>query len=313
MAVVIRKRIAKGLIAAFVVAGLTSPAFAFENSLPSLPGTAMTNESIDVIENTLPLGIPCPNLTDHAVDAGPVSRWWRSGRDGITPTQIVIHTTESDRVVGGAFNVASWLSRTNYRASAHFVVDVEQTLITVDIEDTAWGVGGPQNNSGVQIELVGEASSTREEWLSPSGASQLCRAAALTAQIAQVYDIPLRLVEAPGLRVGTAGVVGHHAYSEAFGISTHTDPGPGFPWDAFLAQAASYLTEAAAVQQLPMDRLLPNKPSGPVSDSDTKNEPLPELSELYRILEELEADISEEKLDGLAITGRILESGNNPS
>ena len=308
MAAVRTKRIVKRMIAAALIAGMSSPAFAFENALPALPGTEAMAENIEIIENTLPLGIPCPSLTDHAITEGPVSRWWRPGRDGNIPTQIVIHTTESDLEVGGAFNVASWLSRTDYRASAHFVVDVEETLITVDLEDTAWGVGGPQNNSGVQIELVGAASSTREDWLSPSAAYQLCRAAALTAQIAQVYDIPLRLLEAPGLLVGTAGVVGHYAYSEAFGLSTHTDPGPGFPWDAFLAQAASYLTEAAVVPQLPLDRIVSNKPSGPVSENDTKNEPLPELSELYRILDELEADISEEKLNSLGFTARNSET-----
>ena len=297
-----RKRLRKGLVAAAVLAAIATPAFATESILPPIHGIAQQSESIEFEKDTLPLGIPCPSLAEYAVTEGPISRWWSPGRAGNIPTQIVIHTTESKREVGGALNVASWLARTNYRASAHFVIDMETTLITVDLEDTAWGVGGTQNNSGVQIELVGEASSKREEWLSPYSAKQLCRAAALTAQIAQLYDIPLRLVEAPGLLVDTAGVAGHHAYSEAFGISTHTDPGPDFPWDAFLAQSISYLTEAAASIQLPIDRLIPNKPSGPISDNDIKNDPLPDLSELYRILDELEVEISQEKINALVST-----------
>lgn len=299
-----RRRAQRALSAAAVIAGLATPAVAFDSSFPPLPGTGALVVVVEPELNTLPLGVQCPSLMEQSITDGPVSRWWRPGRDTQPPSQIVIHTTESQREPGGAFNVATWLSRTNYRASAHFVVDVEQTLLTVDLADTAWGVGGSPNSSSVQIELVGEASSTREQWLAPDGAIQLCRAAALTAQIAQLYDIPLRLVEAPGLRAGTAGVAGHHAYTEAFGISTHSDPGEGFPWDGFLAQAAAYLTDAAAVDPLQTDRLLPNRPSGPLSDTDDRNQPLPELAELYRLLEDLEKDISEEKLEQLAGLGR---------
>lgn len=239
---------------------------------------------------TAPLGVQCPSLYELQVVLGPIARWWQVGRGTSTPRQIVIHTTESDLVEGGASNVAKWLSRTNYRASSHFIIDSNETLLTVDLMDTAWGVGGAPNASTIQIELVGSASASREDWLAPDSARQLCRAAALSAQLSLLYDIPLRLVEAPGLLTDTPGVAGHDAFSEAYKISDHTDPGAGFPWDAFLAQSASYLAEAAAAEPLPTDWIGQARPDGPKTDEDTENSPLPVLADLYKLLEELEGD-----------------------
>jgi len=254
---------------------------------------------------TIPLQQPCPSLMTMLPKQGPLSRWWGGGRYTGTPKNIVIHTTESGLRKGSAKAVASWLSRTEYKASAHYVIDADETLSIVDLEDTAWGVGGgPQNSSGVQLELVGRASTTRDDWLNGLEHKVLCRAAAITALLAYTYEIPLRRVEAHGLNDLISGVAGHSAYTTAFGISTHTDPGIEFPWDAFLAQSAQYLEAASQHGPLSEDIHKPDRPLS--SGSENSGQPLPEFGNVVKSLDkitELLKDLS--SMVGIAANPKI--------
>jgi hypothetical protein len=260
---------------------------------------------------TQPLGEQCAEFASLLIEEGPIGRWFTPGRRNGKPTHIVLHTTESPREPGGELNVAAWLSRTDYRASTHFVIGPERSLRVVDLGDTAWGVGSVSNATGVQIELIGYASNDRDEWLTSEGRFQLCRAAALAAALSHSYDIPLRRVEAPGLLDGVSGVAGHHAFAQAFGGSTHTDPGDGFPWDSFLAQAATFLELAAVAGPLPEDVLKPDFPSGLPAGSDSSEEgSLATLSELRRIVRELDTFFDD--LNIISKFGGIVQGVNGP-
>lgn len=261
--------------------------------------------------DTLPLGSQCGEYSSFLIEDGPLGRWFTPGRRLGNPTHLVIHTTESEREAGGELNVATWLSRTDYRASTHFVVGPERTLRTVDLADTAWGVGSTGNATGVQIELIGYASHDRDRWLQPDGQQMLCRAAALAAALSITYDIPLRRVETQGLLDGVAGVAGHHAYTLAFGGSTHTDPGEGFPWDSFLAQAAAMLDQAHEAGPLPEDVLKPDLPSGIPSGAPSPEEgALAELDQLRAILRELDTLFDE--LAIISKIGGVIDGVNGP-
>jgi hypothetical protein len=260
---------------------------------------------------TQPLGTECGEFSTLGVENGPLGRWFTPGRRTGLPTHIVIHTTESPREPGGEMNVASWLSRTDYRASAHYVIGSEDTLLTVDLADTAWGVGSQGNATGIQLELIGYASHDRDQWLQPDGQLLLCRAAALAASLAITYDIPLRRVETEGLLAGVAGVAGHHAFTRAFGGSTHTDPGEGFPWDSFLAQAATMLESARLAGPLPEDVLKPDLPSGLPSGTTWPEEgALAELDELRKIMREIDTILDD--LSIISKFGGILDGVNGP-
>lgn len=240
-----------------------------------------------------------------------MARWWGGGRYLGAPKNIVIHTTESSLRSNSAMAVASWLARTTYKASAHFVVDANQTIQIVDLADTAWGVGGSaQNASGVQIEIVGYASTTRENWLNGPEQRALCRAAALTALLGNTFDIPMLRVEPVGLQDGASGVVAHRSYSQTYGISNHTDPGPEFPWDGFLSQAAIYLEQAQLLPPLPQDVKKPDRPIA-VGRENT-GQPLPEFGEIVDQLDELQSLLTD--LSQIAIGfGRNLTTGSRSS
>ena len=46
-------------------------------------------------------------------------------------------------------------------------------------------------------------------------------------------------MRAAGLRAGARGITGHADVSVAFRKSDHWDPGPAFPWAAFLRQVSA--------------------------------------------------------------------------
>ena len=54
--------------------------------------------------------------------------------------------------------------------------------------------------------------------------------AKLVAKKCVKYNIPVRKLSAEELRAGKRGIVGHKEVSDAFGMSSHSDPGPNFPW-----------------------------------------------------------------------------------
>jgi len=61
------------------------------------------------------------------------------------------------------------------------------------------------------------------------------------ARCAAKYVIPVRRLTTSQLRGGEYGFAGHGDITEAFGEGTHTDPGPGFPWDVLLARVGQRL------------------------------------------------------------------------
>ncbi len=62
----------------------------------------------------------------------------------------------------------------------------------------------------------------------------LVNSARITAGLCDMFAVPRELVEVDGLQRGDRGITSHRWASLAFKRSTHTDPGPEFPWDLYL-------------------------------------------------------------------------------
>ena len=172
-----------------------------------------------------PVWVPSPNF--------------RQGRRGRIRV-LVIHTAESPESKGSAIGVARWLSRPTTRASAHYILDGRHFLQQVHERDTAWAAPGA-NHDGIQIELAGRARQTPAEWADAESKLILDRCARLLALLGHQRGIPLVHLTPRDLKdTSRKGVVGHADVTAAFGRSTHTDPGPGFPWASVLAAARRY-------------------------------------------------------------------------
>lgn len=166
-----------------------------------------------------------------------------SGPGNITPTRVVVHTTSpvvgypKASQPGMAASTARYFASGATIGSAHYVVDVagEQHCVP----DAIVANHAPPNGHSIGIEICAEGgnyaqSYTREQWLSPQVWPAVLNAAKRTRELCQRFGIPMVRLTVQDLLLGRHGVCGHVDVSNAWHQSTHSDPGPGFPWPEFM-------------------------------------------------------------------------------
>ncbi len=157
---------------------------------------------------------------------------------------VVLHSTEGSETSGAARAVALWFAgkagAPAPQASAHYVVDMNSIVQCVREDDVAWHAPGA-NHNGIGIEHVGYAKQSAAAWGDPYSAAELALSAGLCAGICQRHGIPVAFVDAAGLLRHERGITTHAEVTKAFHGSTHTDPGAGFPMDAYLAMVRAAL------------------------------------------------------------------------
>lgn len=160
----------------------------------------------------------------------------KTSADDRAITIVVIHTMEIREHDGAAEACAAWFASPVSEVSAHYCVDADTTIQCVRDADIAWHARGGNANS-IGIELAGFAAQGARDWNDAYSRAVIDRAARLTAKVCARYGIPVRRVRASGLVAGRRGITGHADVSAAFRKSDHWDPGPAFPWGAFLRLA----------------------------------------------------------------------------
>lgn len=168
---------------------------------------------------------------------------------------IVVHDMEFPVRDTAAEECARFFANSIRKASAHVAVDTNSAVRCVPDEATAWAAPGA-NSDGLHIELCGYARFTREEWLSGDNLLVLKQAALVVADWATKYDIPVEHLSVGQVKDGkTRGICGHADVTEAFHESTHTDPGPNFPWPEFLQLVRDALEEDVALSDEDVQRI----------------------------------------------------------
>jgi N-acetyl-anhydromuramyl-L-alanine amidase AmpD len=153
---------------------------------------------------------------------------WRTAVD-----LVVIHSTECPRSLGAARNVARWFAGPDApMASAHYIVDDDEVIQCVSERNVAWAAPGA-NRRGIQIELVGYARHTEQEWLE---GGVIERARGLVSAICERWAIPVTKLGPEELLQGCRGIAGHIDVSRAWHRSSHWDPGFGFPWGRLMRE-----------------------------------------------------------------------------
>lgn len=148
---------------------------------------------------------------------------------------IVIHSTEAYP----GFGSVSWFRNPASQGSANMVVDNDHAWRTLPDLVIPWAAP-PKNTSGWHLEMAGKARWSKDYWMKYHK-KELDRAAYKIALRSFWYDIPLVQLGVVGLRLGRKGVVYHSTISKAYGLSDHTDPGPGFPLKYVLAEAKKHV------------------------------------------------------------------------
>lgn len=151
------------------------------------------------------------------------------------PNIVVIHTAEVGKTDTVAETLARAMGASTREASAHYFVDRDSVVQSVNEGDTAWHAPGV-NERGIGIEHAGYAKQTASEWGDAYNRAMLALSARVSAEIADRWGIPVRRLTVEQVRAGESGFASHNDVSKAFGRSNHWDPGPNFPWAWYLSQ-----------------------------------------------------------------------------
>jgi len=149
---------------------------------------------------------------------------------------IAIHNTSNDASDEAE---AAYATRRTDGVSSHFYVDDDSVTQSLDTESRAGHAGSRiGNENALCFELTGANGKTRDWWLANIAWTELGRVIAYIL----THDPDLA-----GFQVRRASVAemqsnprvkafyGHDDMRRAWGGTTHTDPGPNFPWDRLFA------------------------------------------------------------------------------
>lgn len=156
------------------------------------------------------------------------------------PRLIVLHSIECPEASTRAESTAAYFARGEAVSSAHYCVDSDSAVQCVDDHHIAYHAPGC-NLTGIGIEHAGYARQTRDEWLDDFGQRMLSLSIQLSARLCGRWKIPAVYIGAGDLRLGKPGITTHAEVTIAFGKSTHTDPGPGFPVAWYVSRVAALL------------------------------------------------------------------------
>ncbi|HET9234786.1 MAG TPA: peptidoglycan recognition family protein [Candidatus Eisenbacteria bacterium] len=148
---------------------------------------------------------------------------------------IVIHTTEGSEGATSAEDGAAYDQRRTDGTSAHFYVDSNSVVQCVRTEDIAHTARATGNRHGIHIEVCGRAGQSAAQWNDAASRATIEQLAELCKMLRRKYPVPLVNLTPAQVADFKIGFCEHKDISLAFGQSTHTDPGPNFPWQRLFA------------------------------------------------------------------------------
>lgn len=148
---------------------------------------------------------------------------------------IAIHCTAN---TASAMAEARYAQKRTDGVSAHFYADSFEVIQSLDTTSKAGHAGSTQGNeNAIAVEITGLASWSRTQWLATVAWP------ALGATLATVINWhwpdgsfgvrhtgPAEMTANPKVKA----LYGHNDMRLAWGHTTHTDPGPNFPWDRLI-------------------------------------------------------------------------------
>jgi hypothetical protein len=171
---------------------------------------------------------------------------WFTRTTGRQIDLVVLHDMEYPEKGTAAEDCATIFQTGARVASAHICVDSDTAVRCVQDQDIAYGAPSA-NHNGLHIEHAGYASQTMGEWLDDYGTAMLTISAGLVAEWCDRYKIPKQYLAAADLRGGARGITTHRQVNIAWPANDgHTDPGPDFPIDWYIALVQTHSEGLAA-------------------------------------------------------------------
>lgn len=160
---------------------------------------------------------------------------WKGSKTNKPINRIVIHATvgaEPDNPTA-AENTVNYSKRTTRASSYHYIADSRKSLQYV--YDGTVAFHAPPNQHSIGYELCCSLTNEgRGHWEDAAHQSMLNIVAQDVAKLCLAYDIPIQKIGFLALRQGKKGLCGHNDVRDAWRQTSHWDPGPYFPWKAFV-------------------------------------------------------------------------------
>lgn len=145
---------------------------------------------------------------------------------------IAIHNTSN---VASDEDEASYADHRTDGTSSHFYVDGDSVTQSLDTDDKAGHAGSRQGNeNAIAFEITGTNDKSRQWWLSNVAWDKLGYVIAYVLRHDPDYvGFQVRRASVAEMKANpqVRAFYGHDDMRLAWGGTTHTDPGPGFPWD----------------------------------------------------------------------------------
>lgn len=174
-------------------------------------------------------------------------------RDTSAIRLLVVHTSEGSENTTSAEALASFIAtpRTSTNlASYHYVADTDDVIPIVPDNFVAFANAGA-NSDGLSICYPGTAAQNADQWHDANSDAMHEQVARWLADKTVQYRIPLIQLGTEQVKAGARGVCGHNEVSQAFHQSTHTDPGPSYPWAFVLNRARQLLAAPNPEDKMP--------------------------------------------------------------
>lgn len=167
---------------------------------------------------------------------------------------IAIHNTSNDASDEGE---ASYAKRRTDGVSSHLYVDHNSVTQSLDLDAKAGHAGsGTGNDNAIAVEITGGNGWSRAQWLNNVAWDKLGRALAWVIRNDPDYTgFQVRRATVTEMKTNpkVRAFYGHNDMRMAWGGTTHTDPGPNFPWDRLIQAVNTAL--AAAADTTPEDEM----------------------------------------------------------
>ena len=196
-----------------------------------------------------------------AIYSGPPAHYGSTRTD---KRYIAIHNTSNDATAEGE---ASYAKRRTDSVSAHYFVDNNSIVQSLNTDLRAYHAGSTTGNSqAIAYEITGTNGKSRAWWMANVAWPLLARQIALDCR---EHAIEPRLLTVAEIKAGKlTGIITHDQMRQAWGGTTHTDPGPNFPLDHLLGLVRAELGED---MDLNLNQLVP---IGVKADGSNDNVPL---------------------------------------
>lgn len=140
---------------------------------------------------------------------------------------------------------AAYATRRTDGVSSHFYADGDSVTQSIDTADKVGHAGSPQGNeNAICFEIRGANGWTRAQWLAGVDWDEVAKVAAYVIR-AHWPDGSFQNRRATVAEMQANPKIkahyGHDDMRRAWGGTTHTDPGPGFPWDHLIAKIGAAL------------------------------------------------------------------------